>query len=126
MKIEVEFKEVESLRKDISTLHKEKRELEEKLNSLNETELKKKATDLARKMFGDVMHRVFTELGFEDRTWLNDVDFGSLEHYLGSDWYNSDRLKIELGVTITNHFKGAFLRMGVKTNEDKNNHQKQN
>lgn len=80
--------------------------------------MKKQANDLARKMFGDVMHRVFDELGFEDRIWLNDIDFGNLQHYLGKNWWNSDRLDITLGATVTNHFKGAFLKMGVKTDKE--------
>ena len=118
MKIEIEFEAVESLKREISMLQKDKIELEEKLKSLDESELKKQANDLARKIFGDVMNRIFEELGFEDKTWLNDVDFGNLQHYLGANWWNSERLNIELGVTIINQFKGAFLRMGIKMEND--------
>ena len=115
MKIEIELEAVESLKREISMLQTDKRELEEKLKSLDESELKKQANDLARKIFCDVMHRVFDELGFEDRIWQNDVNFGNLQHYLGNSWTSSERLNIELGATITNQFKGAFLRMGIKT-----------
>ena len=117
MKIEIEFEAVESLKEQIKRLQKDKNELESKLNSLDEKVLKQQANDLARKIFGDVMNRVFTDLGFEDKTWLNDVDFGNLQHYLGKTWWNSDKLEIQLGANISNQFKGAYLRMGIKTEE---------
>ena len=115
MKIEIELEDIELLKEQIKRLQKDKTELETKLNLLDEKALKQQAVDLARKLFGDVMNRVFSELGFEDKTWLNDVDFGKLQHYLGASWWNSEKLEIELGANVSNQFREAYLRMGIKT-----------
>lgn len=114
MKIEIEFEEVERLKRSIEVLQREKGELETKLKSLNESELKKQATSLAMKIFHDVMNRVFEKLGFEGRMNPNEINFSNLEHYLGKSWYTSERLHIELGATITDQFRCAFLSMGIK------------
>lgn len=115
MKIEIELNDLESLRKENQDLKKSNEELKLKLISLNEDELKKHAIGLSRSMFGSVMNRIFTELGFEDSICLSDIDFGELEHYLGKNWWCSEKINVVLGANITNQFRKAYLRIGIKT-----------
>ena len=66
MKIEIELSEVEALRWELQRTQTEKRQLEEKLKELSETELKAKAVRLSYRLFDNYMAAVFKHLGFEE------------------------------------------------------------
>jgi hypothetical protein len=115
MKIEIDLEEVESLRKKIQNLQEESESLQKKLNELSEDQLIKKATDLAYRIFQDYMYAVFKHLGFE-HTNENPVRIdNNFRKQLGKHWFESERIKVVLGVNITNKFKEAFMIMGIKT-----------
>lgn len=119
MKIEIELQEIESIKKGNDSLKKEIEKLKIELKSLDKEELRKQAVDLSRQMFENVVHRVFKELGFEKPfTLSNDINFRQLEHWLGKDWWVHQDLEVEIGATITNKFKRAFLKLGIKTEND--------
>ena len=122
MKIEIELSEVEALMSQLQIVETEKIQLEEKLKKLSESELKAKAVRLSYRLFDNYMAAVFKHLGFEE--WRRDsvIVRDNLEHWIGKDWWNSDRITIELGANVTTKFKTAFLSIGILTkNEVKEN-----
>lgn len=121
MKIEIELSELESLRRETERYKKECEQLEEKLKSLSEYELKQDAVRLGEKMFSDYMTIVFNKLGFDDwdRSVVTIKD--DLQRHLGKSWFmNPDRVDFEIGATVTSKFKRAFIKLGIvpETNED--------
>ncbi len=118
MKIEIEYEEVERLKTKISDLEKDRDELSKKLQSLDEVTLRNNAVSLAEKMFRSVFSTVCEKLGFpcSNIRW-SDMSFHELEHWLGKNWWESEKLTVDVGATITTHFKNAFLHLGIKTEE---------
>lgn len=118
MKIEIELSELEALRSQLQIIETEKRQLEEKLKKLSEPELKQKAVRLSYKLFDNYMATVFKHLGFEE--WQRDsvIVRDNLEHWIGKDWWNSDRITVELGANVTTKFKSAFLAIGILTKQE--------
>jgi hypothetical protein len=114
MKIEVELKDIELLRSEISSLKEQREALVEKLKLLDEKEFKKQATDLANKMFIDVMNKILEEIGFADKIHVESIPFTNLEKSLGVNWWSSERLDFDLGIIVTSKFKKAFAKLGVK------------
>ncbi len=45
---------------------------------------------------------------------LQNIRFNKLEREIGERWWNSSKLEVEVGVQVTNLFRGAFLKLGVK------------
>lgn len=126
MKIEIEFEEVEALRKQIATKDEQIEKLTNYLQSLDSDTLKKQAVDLSKIMFHDYMESVFRHLGFKDngkqlRSKRDSIVFeDNIEHWLGKSWYDSDRLTVNLGANISKHWRRAFLRLGIKTTPTNN------
>lgn len=118
MKIEIELSEVEALRSQLQNTKDEKRQLEEKLKELSETELKAKAVRLSYRLFDNYMAAVFKHLGFEEWQRESVIVRDNLEHWIGKDWWNSDRITVELGANVTTKFKSAFLSIGILTKKE--------
>ena len=118
MKIEIELSEVEALRWELQRTQTEKRQLEEKLKELSETELKAKAVGLSYRLFDNYMAAVFKHLGFEEWQRESVIVRDNLEHWIGKDWWNSDRITVELGANVTTKFKSAFLSIGILTKKE--------
>lgn len=116
MKIEIEFEEVEQLRKELYLARVESSELREKLNNLSEDKLKQDAVKLSERLFNDYMSAVFNGLGLQSDSWPISFDC-DLTHKLGKEWWKSDRLKVNIGATVTSEFKRAFLNIGIITEE---------
>lgn len=115
MKVEIELSYIEALKKQINELEKENARMSDELKSLMPEELRKQAGALAIDMLKEINSKVFKELGF-DSDPFGDVRFKeNVVHFLGEDWFKSDRLYVELGATITTEYKNAFLRLGIKT-----------
>lgn len=117
MKIEIELSEVEYLRSELEIRKTEVKELETKLKELSEIELKQRAVSLSWRLLDNYLAAVFTHLGFNNK---NDTVIvkENLEHYLGKSWWNSERIKFELGATITTEFRTAFLKIGIIPKEE--------
>ena len=115
MKVEVELGEIENLKNQISILEKENQKLSQIIQNLDEKKLKEYAVYLAEKMFVDVINTVFSRLGFAKDESIYYNDFNKLQERLGERWWCSERLDVAIGATITNQFREAFLRLGIKT-----------
>jgi hypothetical protein len=112
MKIEIEFEEVENLKKQLERSEKRINELEILIKGLSPEELKKASSDLALKMFYQFTKKIFTEIGISCS--FDSLHFENLPHYLGQKWYESDKIEITFGAVITNKYKSAILRLGIK------------
>lgn len=129
MKIEIELSEVEALKQQIHRLSKREKELEEKLKSLDEPELVKKAVELSKELLDKYMQCIFKKLGFDNdnESWgRNAVSFSdNLEHWIGHDWYDRpEKIEVTLGANITQKWANAFLQIGIsrKKEEEKTGH----
>lgn len=118
MKIEIELSELEALRSQLQITETEKRQLEGKLKELSESELKAKAVRLSYRLFDNYMAAVFKHLGFGEWQRNSVIVRDNLEHWIGKDWWNSDRITVELEANVTTKFKSAFLSIGILTNKE--------
>jgi len=114
MKIEIEFEEVQALKKTISILNERNRELEEKLELFNEKKIIYNARELSKKLLREYLKLIFKELGFDDNNNLYPpVSFGSIESKLGIEWYRSEMVNVVIGAEITNQWRRAFICFGI-------------
>lgn len=119
MKIEIELEDVEQLKWEIAHQKEEIAKLKEELKNLDKKELHKQAVTLSKILFNDYMTAVFSKLGFHEGWQRDSVNFeNNLEHWLGKDWWHSDRLTIGLRASISKEWKRAFLDMGIITKKD--------
>lgn len=117
MKIEIELEYIESLKRQLDDAKMEANGLREKLNSLNEKELREEAVRLSFRLFEDYLHATFTHLGFDQEGVSSVVVRENLEHWLGKSWYRSERVTFQLGATITTKMRKAFLQIGILMKE---------
>jgi hypothetical protein len=114
MKIEIELEEVERLKHRLHTTQEELKELKFKLKSLSEDELKKQAVRLSYRLFQDYMKATFERLGLGE--WEGTLVINNnLEHWIGKEWWTSERVSFEIGAEVTTKIKRAFLRIGIIT-----------
>jgi hypothetical protein len=113
MKVEVELSELESLRSELRKTLEQNQKLEAAYNALSEKELKRNAVKLSYLLFNNYMEAVFKKLGFGD--WVRDSVFfrDDLEHYLGKEWWQNERLSVDIQISVSEKFKSAFLQLGV-------------
>ncbi len=118
MKVEIELEDLEELRNEVQSLRDDIKEQQDKLYNLDENVLKKDAVRLSYKLFNDYMDAIFKHLGFGE--WQRDsvIIREDLEHWLGKDWWDSDRITVELGANVTTKFKSAFLAIGILTKKE--------
>ena len=115
MKVEVEYYEIENLQKENAELRKENQELNERLNMFNPDQLEKEQIELAQAMFTSVLERVFIDIGYTSSLKEPNIDFTYLQYKLGKQWYDSPKLDITVGASISNKFKKAFIDLGIDT-----------
>ena len=76
--------------------------------------LKKQAVDLANLMFFEVIKKTMLTLGIDDisrsQTWFK---FSDLKSHLGENFYNHEKLDIEIGLVFTNKMKEGFIRLMI-------------
>ena len=61
------------------------------------------------------MRCIFKKLGFESS---EKVTFGNVEYQLERSWWNSERVEVIIGAHISNQWRHAFLKLGVKPNTE--------
>ncbi len=114
MIVQVELAELESLRAQVAEYKKEAYNLKVKLEELEEQRLIEKATDLSLRLFDSYMAAVFQSLGFKEPWDNGSVKFQDHLHMqLGKTWWRSDRLKVWVRAEVSEHFRCAFLNIGV-------------
>lgn len=118
MKIEIELQEVERLRTQVLEQDAEIQELREKLSEINEGELKQRAIKLSKRLLDGYLATVFEKLGFDIKSDGNVIYDDYLEHYLGREWWKSDRIKVGVGANICHEFRRAYLKIGVLPKEE--------
>jgi len=119
MKIEIEFEYVESLKKELDAFKKANEDLRKELSAFDKENVEKEIENLADKMFRSVMESVFLKLGFEEsKSDIGGINFPTLKHYLGKYWWHEDKLDVLIGANITNKFKYAFIRLGIKEEKE--------
>jgi len=110
MKIEIEFEEVEGLKNRLRQREKHIEELESLIKSYDDKEIHKKAVQQAFRLFENYMRCIWNHFGFD---W-GEVHIDNVEHWLGEHWYDHEKLDINLGANINEHWKTAYLNIGVK------------
>ena len=118
MRVTVDIKEIELLNQIITELKKENQDLQNQLKFVNTQEMRKQAITLAENMFISSFEKVCEKLGFKCSTNMFDIDFRQLESRLGKNWWESEKLDIKVGATLTTEFKTAFIRLGVNLSEN--------
>jgi len=118
MTIEIDVQELENLRRDVRIFEESNEELKRKFKDLNEDELIKKAVDLSWRLFTDYQNAVFEKLGFTQTNIITFETTADLTKELGVNWWNSERIKFNLGAIVTNEYRNAFLRIGVIMKEE--------
>lgn len=118
MKIEIELGEVENLRRNVDELWRENLELKDKLDSISEENLIQQASSLAARLFHEYLLMVFEKLGFTNKeNWRYHglaLDSSELKRHLGTAWHEQpENVFVELGVSMTNNWKSAFMSIGV-------------
>jgi uncharacterized coiled-coil protein SlyX len=119
MKIEVEFSEMERLRSQVKEQERTIKRLEDQITELGEEKLKERAVRLSYRLFDKYVSAIFAKLGFDKTSWEGTVKFeGNLQYVLGKDWWNkAEDLTVEIGATVTENFRSAFLNIGVVPKE---------
>lgn len=118
MKITVDIKEIELLNQIITELKKENQDLQNQLKIVDPQEMREQAMTLAQNIFISSFEKICEKLGFICSTNMFDIDFKQLESRLGKKWWESEKLDIKVGATLTTDFKNAFIRMGVNLSEN--------
>ena len=118
MKITVDIKEIELLNQIITELKKENQDLQNQLKIVDPQEMREQAMTLAQNIFISSFEKICEKLGFICSTNMFDIDFKQLESRLGKKWWESEKLDIKVGATLTTEFKNAFIRMGVNLSEN--------
>ena len=122
MKIEIDFEDVERLKRDIKFKNEEIEKLKAELKSLDKDKLYQDAYDMAEILASKYIHLILISIGFKDSQdyahfTSNSIRFDRkfLVYNLGKNWYDmKEKLNIEVGATITNTFKKAFVKIGIK------------
>jgi len=117
MKIEIELEYVETIKKELDAYKQDNERLRKELSAFDKEKVEGEIKNLADAMFRSAISGVFSKLGFEDISDLRSMCFREIEHWLGKYWWTSEKLDVTIGAQITNKFKGAFLALGVKTEE---------
>ena len=114
MKIEIEFEEVEKIRRYNKQMEEKLEELGEKLRSLEEPKIKERIVNGSKVLFRAYFEKVASELGMDPAAWES-VRFDGLEHWVGAEWWKSDLIQVTLSANITSEWRSIFLSLGVKT-----------
>jgi hypothetical protein len=120
MKTEIELQDLENLREHLRSSLESNKELQEKLDSLDEADLKKRAVDLSWRLFHSYLGCMFKSLGFVTRGETPIICHANLERELGKKWYDSDRITFDIGATVTTKFRQAFLNIGIVPKDEMN------
>ena len=116
MKCEIEFEEVEALRKRLAHEEQENERLRKELNALDEKALKDNAIELSEKLFEEYMAAVFKSLGFEEwsgRGVKHDIPYERIEN----PWQRRKDLDVTISAYVSKSFRSAFLNIGVVPQE---------
>ncbi len=117
MKIEIEYEEVERLKKEIAELTTEVNELKNKLSLVDEENVKDRAITIARDYSNKYLKGIFKKLGFNtDDKFYTPIESGFISgHIFSENWWDNNDITIEPSAQILGEFKTAYLKIGVIT-----------
>lgn len=116
MKIQIEFEEVEAIRRRLEYVEGENNRLEKELAALDQRQLKENAIKLSNTLFNEYMSAVFKSLGFN--AWIDrGVQFNIHHDMLGKPWQRRDDLEVTVHASVSKEFRSAFLNIGVVPQE---------
>lgn len=121
MKIEIEFREVERMKNEISSKEKELMVLRAELLKLDAQKLKADSVNLAMDLFESYIKTVFEKLGFNKPNGFYNraiIAECGLQRLGQTSPFDSDKVKFSIEAQIANDFRQAFLRMGLITEEE--------
>ena len=125
MKVEIDIDELTALKNAITQLQKQKKELSEKLNYLDERNLIKvyegKAIKTAIKLAGNYLDLIFVKLGFNksDGFYPPLVFEGNFAHWLDDDWFkHGERINVIIKADVYNDWKKLTVKLGLISKED--------
>lgn len=112
--VKIKLSELQNLRNRMEEAETKVCQLQKELKSLETESLKKQAVDLANLMFFEVIKKTMLTLGIDDisrsQTWFK---FSDLKSHLGENFYNHEKLDIEIGLVFTNKIKEGFIRLMI-------------
>lgn len=118
MKVEIELEELTAIKKERDYLKVTNKELEEKIESLNERKIIKDAIELSIKLLDVYIEKIFSELGF-DTNYYGSVEFTPRDIYLwNTGWWNKEDVTVKLSAHITDEMRRAFLKIGIIASDD--------
>jgi hypothetical protein len=119
MKIEIEFEEIEKLKKIIKNLEDVNTEVTRKLHSLDENRLKLEATKLAFRTTNLILGQIWKKLGLKGfKNFFLQESFMGSEIDLAEQFYKDfpsvdfNNVNIEIKQDIEDEWKGLFIEMG--------------
>lgn len=116
MKIQIEFEEVEAIRRRLEYVEGENNRLEKELAALDQRQLKENAIKLSKTLFNEYMSAVFKSLGFN--AWIDrGVQFNIHHDMLDKPWQRRDDLEVTVHASVSKEFRSAFLNIGVVPQE---------
>lgn len=115
MEIKIEAQELINLKKHLELKDSEIKSLKSKLSELDENELNKKAKKYAFKLLDLYLSKVFSDLGFEKRCFI-DISGTHFElNSINNKWWEDENIEFKISADVSNNFRKAFLSFGLKT-----------
>ena len=128
MKIEIEFEEVEFLKKDNERLKIENEDMRKHLKNMHESQLIKNSISVAHELFKTFMNCTFEKIGFngnnQDELYRNRfIEFNQydVEHYLKNcatyESYKPLITDFQISARLSEAWKTAFIKIGIDFNK---------
>lgn len=112
--VKIKLKELQELKNRMEEAELMVCQLQKELKLLEKESLQNQAVDLAYLMFHEVIKKTMLTLGIDDisrsQTWFK---FSDLKSHLGENFYNHEKLDIEIGLVFTNKMKEGFVRLMI-------------
>jgi hypothetical protein len=115
MKAEVEVSELLALRDNLKAAEQELKEVKSQLAKFDKEAIDAEVLSLAWGMWNSYMVRVSKELGMEWDNFANGESFYGLNHWIrGENPWDSPRLTVNPGVSISKEWQAMFVNLGIK------------
>lgn len=114
MKVEIEYREIEILKGKIEKQKTEIEYLQNKLNQFDEKMINHKIKEKSYDLLNKYLIKLYKDLGLAPRYKTRSIEFNDdLCHWLGDEWYKSERAKMAFVLILREDFKSALLEISV-------------